>query len=78
VKRAWAASLGSGNEKPSPVSAVNNTCSHCHRPLIEIDHYGECSSAASIATVGVSREITLSSVHARTCLWHSRRRTCVR
>jgi hypothetical protein len=21
--------------------ALNHTCPHCHRPLIEIDHYGE-------------------------------------
>jgi hypothetical protein len=29
VRRAWAASRGSGNDP------------HCQRPLIEIDHYGE-------------------------------------
>jgi hypothetical protein len=34
VKRAWAAARGSGNEQPSPVTALNH-------PLIEIDHYGE-------------------------------------
>jgi uncharacterized protein with PIN domain len=41
VKRAWAASRGSGNEKPSPVTALQDTCPHCHRPLIKIDHYSE-------------------------------------
>ncbi len=41
VRRAWAASRGSGNEQPSSVMAVDATCPHCHRPLIEIDHYGE-------------------------------------
>ena len=41
VQRAWAASRGSGNEKPAPVTALGDTCSKCHRPLIEIDHYGE-------------------------------------
>ena len=41
VKRAWAASRGSGNEQPSPVMALGDTCPDCHRPLIEIDHYGE-------------------------------------
>jgi hypothetical protein len=41
VKRAWAASRGSGNEQPSPVMAVDDTCPRCHGPLIEIDHYGE-------------------------------------
>jgi hypothetical protein len=40
VKRAWAASRGSGNEKPSPVMASDGTCPDCHRPLTEIDHYG--------------------------------------
>ena len=41
VKRAWSASRGSGNEQPAPVVALGDTCSDCHRPLIEIDHYGE-------------------------------------
>jgi hypothetical protein len=41
VRRAWAASRGSGNEKPSPVKALQDTCPHCHRPLIKIDHYSE-------------------------------------
>jgi len=41
VKRAWAASRGSGNKQPSPVMASDNNCPDCHRPLIEIDHYGE-------------------------------------
>jgi hypothetical protein len=41
VRRAWAASRGSGNEQPSPVMALGDTCSQCHRPLIEIDHFGE-------------------------------------
>jgi hypothetical protein len=41
VKRAWAASRGSGNEQPSPVIALDNACPHCQRPLIEIDYYGE-------------------------------------
>jgi hypothetical protein len=41
VRRAWAASRGSGNEQPSPVTALGDTCSHCHRPRIEIDHYGD-------------------------------------
>ena len=41
VKRAWIASRGSANEKQSPVVALGDTCPHCHRPLIAIDHYGE-------------------------------------
>ena len=41
VKRAWIASGGSANEKQAPVVALGDTCPHCHRPLIEIDHYGE-------------------------------------
>jgi hypothetical protein len=41
VKRAWVASRGSGNEQPSPVMTSGDTCSHCRRPLIQIDHYGE-------------------------------------
>ena len=24
-----------------PVMALGDTCPHCHRPLIEIDYYGE-------------------------------------
>ena len=40
VRRAWTASRGSGNEQPLPATPVD-TCSLCHRPLIEIDHYGE-------------------------------------
>jgi hypothetical protein len=41
VKRAWAASRGSGSEQPSPVMALGDTCPNCRRPLIEIDHCGE-------------------------------------
>jgi hypothetical protein len=42
VRRAWAASRGGGNEQPSPsLVALDKACLHCHRPLIEIDHYGE-------------------------------------
>jgi len=41
VRRAWVASRGGGNEQPSPVMAVNDTCPHCKGRLIEIDHYGE-------------------------------------
>jgi hypothetical protein len=41
VRRAWAASQGSGNEEPSSLVALDKACLHCHRSLIEIDHYGE-------------------------------------
>ncbi len=41
VKRPWAASRGSGNEHPSPGTALDDTFTQCRRPLIEIDHYGE-------------------------------------
>jgi hypothetical protein len=41
VRRAWAASRGSGNEHPSSVMAFGDACPRCHLPLIEIDHYGE-------------------------------------
>jgi hypothetical protein len=40
VRRASAASRGR-NEQPSPVMALGDNCPDCHRPLIEIDHYGE-------------------------------------
>jgi hypothetical protein len=41
VRRAWAASRGGGNKQPSSLVALDKTCRLCHRPLIEIEHYGE-------------------------------------
>jgi hypothetical protein len=32
---------GAAELNAAPVMAVDDTCHHCHRPLLQIDHYGE-------------------------------------
>ena len=41
MRRAWAASQGGKKQPSSPLAALGATCHLCHRPLIEIEHYGE-------------------------------------